>query len=157
MQWHQSVRYGCSTPLIVEPGCYLCSGSWCEFVSLSVSVWLFQMLKWIISQKLLNVQWKVVTETPVSDFQLFFFFFPPPALKSGCAVLIQQVSILAAKMNIFAEQIRKWSKKTWQVFRNTFQQTFRLSNEIFISESGSSHLCLSYVSKLLGLSASLIL
>lgn len=77
MQWHQSVRYGCSTPLIMEPGCYLCSGSWCEFVSLSVSVWLFQMLKWIISQKLLNVQWKVVTETPVSDFQLFFFFFPP--------------------------------------------------------------------------------
>lgn len=29
------------------------------------------MLKWIISQKLLNVQWKVVTETLVSDFSFF--------------------------------------------------------------------------------------
>lgn len=122
--------------------CYVFTGSGCEFVSLSVSVWLFQMLKWIISQKLLNVQWKVVTGTPVSDLQLFFFFYWPEFY-----VLVQQVSNSQPKWTFFAAQISLFFlllshlKKDMAAFQNPCEQS-SLSNEVFTSQSSFPHLCL---------------
>lgn len=150
MQWHQSVRYGCSTPLIVESGCYLCSGSWCEFVSLSVSVWLFQMLKWIISQKLLNVQWKVVTETPVSDFQLFF---PPTCTEIRMCCPYSTGFTFGSQNEYFCRTNPKMIKKDVAGVQKCFSAAFFVVKwNIYLS-----HLCLSYVSELLGLTASPIL
>lgn len=78
--------------------------------SLFVSVWLFQMLKWIISQKLLNVLWKVVTETLVSDFS----FFSSAEIRMYWE-LIHSISLLVAKIKIFASQLFKGHWKTQQL------------------------------------------
>lgn len=61
------------------------------------------MLKWIISQKLLNVQWKVVTETLVSDFS---FFSPSAEIR-----MYWGFSFLVAKIKIFPSHVIQRSLK----------------------------------------------
>lgn len=83
-----------------------------SFFSLFVSVWLFQMLKWIISQKLLNVQWKVVTETLVSDFSFSF-----QVLKSECTEG-HSISLIFGgqnKITIFASPLFKGLWRTQEL------------------------------------------